>query len=86
MCGTVEACTRNSAWWVQSRREIEHPGDLNVGVKPFRSGVNLLACSRHLPRAANEVRERIREAAGEMHLLGTDGVIVKRRMPNGSWQ
>jgi hypothetical protein len=86
VCEVTEMCTRRALFWVQSRREIQHPGNPEIGVEPFRSGVNVSACSRCLPVAVRRIGGKNREAAGNVHLPATDGVIVKTRMPNGSWQ
>lgn len=86
MCETVETCKRGNTWWVQSRREIQHPGNPDLGVEPFRSGVSVMACARHLSRAVREIGEKNRDAADGMHRPATDGVIVKTHMPDGSWR
>lgn len=86
MCEITETCKRRPLFWVQSRREIQHPGNAEMGIEPFASGVNLLACTRHLPAAVRSIAAKNREAANNVHLPATDGVIVKERMLNGAWQ
>lgn len=86
MCETREKCNRRGTFWVQSRREIQHPGNSAVGVEPFKSGVNITACPQCLPAAIRSIGEANRKAANGVHLPASDGVIVKQRMPGGSWQ
>lgn len=85
MCEASDKCDRTGNYWVLSRREIDHPGSEELNVAPFKSGVNVGACARHLATAVRDISAMNRDAC--THVDGKDGIIVKVRRtgPNGDF-
>jgi hypothetical protein len=85
MCQVKAECERTARFWVQSRREISFPGQPELNIEPFKSGVSSLSCARHLAQAVREIGELNRKAADGIQRPATDGVVVKQRTMNGAW-
>ena len=81
-------CPSKGNYWVQSRREIDCPGNAAAGVEPFKtSGIGRITCGTHLTRTVREISARNNANYHNNPFPSFVGVIVKVRSthPTKGW-